>query len=141
PTQDFVYFDGNREDINRRHLWKTSVTEANPIAVTAGEGIEMFPAFGGNDLYCFRAGYNVSKMLARVDESRRSFAVVNPVKLVTFSGYGFVKPEAVTFKASDGAVIHGQLFINRSVPGKRAAVVYMHGGPVRQMVLGVQYSE
>lgn len=140
-TQDFVYFDGNREDINRRHLWKTSVTMGSPVAITVGEGIEMFPAFAGNDLYCFRSTYNASKMLARLDESRKAFAVVNPVKLTAFSGSAFVKPEPVTFKAADGTIIHGQLFINRSVPGKRAAVVYMHGGPIRQMLLGFHYSD
>ncbi|MCE2957501.1 MAG: prolyl oligopeptidase family serine peptidase [Bacteroidota bacterium] len=141
PAQDFVYFDGNREDINRRHLWKTSVSLGTPVAVTTGEGIEMFPAFGGNDLYCFRAAYNASKTLARVDETRKAFAVLNPAKLTTFSASGFVKPEAVVFKAADGTTIHGQLFINRTVPGKRAAVVYMHGGPIRQMLLGFHYSD
>lgn len=66
---------------------------------------------------------------------------MNPVKLTAFSGSAFVKPEPVTFKAADGTIIHGQLFINRSVPGKRAAVVYMHGGPIRQMLLGFHYSD
>ncbi len=141
PAQNFVYFDGNREDINRRHLWKTSVTQGNPVAVTIGEGIEMFPAFGGNELFCFRSNYNASLMLARVDENRRAFAVVNPVKLVTFSSTSFVKPEAVTFKAADGTTVHGQLFINRNVQGKQAGVVFMHGGPIRQMLLGFHYSD
>jgi dipeptidyl aminopeptidase/acylaminoacyl peptidase len=80
-------------------------------------------------------------MLARVDETRKAFAVLNPAKLTTFSASGFVKPEAVVFKAADGTTIHGQLFINRTVPGKRAAVVYMHGGPIRQMLLGFHYSD
>ncbi|MFM7859793.1 MAG: DPP IV N-terminal domain-containing protein, partial [Flammeovirgaceae bacterium] len=141
PAQDFVYFDGNREDINRRHLWKTSVTNGNPTAVTRGEGIEMFPTFAGTELYCFRSTYNASKMLARVDEARKAFSVVNPLKMNTFSGVGFIKPEAVTFKAADGTIIHGQLFINRGLPGKRAALVYMHGGPIRQMLLGFHYSD
>ncbi|MCA6432054.1 MAG: PD40 domain-containing protein, partial [Cytophagales bacterium] len=49
PTGQNIYFDGNREDINRRHIWKSSVLNANPSAVTAGEGIEMYPTFAGNE--------------------------------------------------------------------------------------------
>jgi len=54
-----IYFDGNREDINRRHIWKSSVKDGNPTAITSGEGIEMFPAFGGINLYCIRSPLTV----------------------------------------------------------------------------------
>ncbi len=136
-----IYFDGNREDINRRHIWKSSVTSGNPIAITAGEGIEMFPTLAGNDLYCFRSTATTSKMLVRVEETKKLTIQVNPLKLPAFNPSHFVKPEAVTFKAADGTLIHGQLFINRSIAGKRAAILYMHGGPMRQMLLGFHYSD
>jgi dipeptidyl aminopeptidase/acylaminoacyl peptidase len=136
-----IYFDGNREDINRRHIWKSSVSAGNPTAVTSGEGIDMFPAFGGNELFCFKSTANSSKMLARIDESKKVAVQVFPQKMAAFNPTQFVKPEAVTFKAADGTVIHGQLFINRSVAGKRAGLLYLHGGPIRQMLLGFHYSE
>jgi dipeptidyl aminopeptidase/acylaminoacyl peptidase len=136
-----IYFDGNREDINRRHIWKSSIVNAGPLAVTTGEGIEMFPAFAGNELYCFKSTSNTSKMLARVDEGKKVAVQVFPQKLPAYNPAQFVKPEAVTFKAADGTLIHGQLFVNRSVPGKRAGIVYMHGGPIRQMLLGFHYSD
>ena len=136
-----IYFDGNREDINRRHIWKSSVATGNPIPVTAGEGIEMFPAVGGNELYCFKSTFNSSKVLARIDEVKKVAVQVYPQKMAAFSPTQFVNPEAVTFKAADGTLIHGQLFINRSVSGKRAGILYMHGGPVRQMLLGYHYSD
>lgn len=140
-TGQSIYFDGNREDIDRRHLWKSSVSTGNPTSVTVGEGIEMYPAFGGNELYCFRSTANTGKMLVRVDETRKATAQINNPKLPAFVPSMFVKPEQVIFKAADGTIIHGQLFINRNVTGKRAAVVYMHGGPTRQMLLGFHYSE
>ena len=140
-TGQSIYFDGNREDIDRRHLWKSSVSTGNPTSVTVGESIEMYPAFGGNELYCFRSTGNTGKMLVRVDETRKATAQINNPKLPAFVPSMFVKPEQVIFKAADGTVIHGQLFINRNVTGKRAAVVYMHGGPTRQMLLGFHYSE
>lgn len=136
-----IFFGGNREDINRRHIWKANVLDGNPMAVTSGEGIEMYPAFAGSDLYCFRSTTNTSMMLVRVDPEKKVTAQVYPQKLASFYSADFVKPEAVTFKAADGTTIHGQLFINRAVTGKRAGIVFMHGGPIRQMLLGFHYSD
>jgi dipeptidyl aminopeptidase/acylaminoacyl peptidase len=48
---------------------------------------------------------------------------------------GFVAPEPVVFRAADGVEVHGQLFRGRG-SGKRPALVYVHGGPRRQMLLG-----
>ncbi len=141
PTGQFIYFDGNLNDINRRHIWKSNVNSANPVAVTTGEGIEMYPSFAGKDLYAFKSASNSSKALVRIDETKSSVAQVYPQKLLIFSPTVFVKPEQVIFKAADGTVIHGQLFINRSITGKRPGVVYMHGGPKRQMLLGFHYSD
>jgi dipeptidyl aminopeptidase/acylaminoacyl peptidase len=140
-TGKFIYFDGNRTDINRRHIWKVDVTAGNPTAVTSGEGIEMYPAFAGNVLYAFRSTSNTSKTLVRVDEVAKATVPVNPQKLTTFSSAVFVKPEAVLLKAADGTTVHAQLFINRNSTGKRPGIVFMHGGPIRQMLLGFHYSD
>jgi len=140
-AQKFIYFDGNREDIDRRHIWKSDVTVGSPVAVTSGEGIEMYPTLAGNVLYAFRSTANTSKTLVRIDETTRSMVPVYGQKLVTFSPTGFVKPEQVIFKAADGTTLHGQLFINRSLSSVRPGIVFMHGGPIRQMLLGFHYSD
>lgn len=136
-----IYFDGNRTDINRRHIWKVDVTTGTPAAVTSGEGIEMYPALVGNVLYAFRSTANSSKTLIRIDETTKSMVPVYGQKLPGFSPTAFVKPEPVVFKAADGTTIHGQLFINRNATGKRPGLVFMHGGPIRQMLLGFHYSD
>lgn len=141
PAAKFVYFDGNREDIDRRHIWKTEVTGGNPIAVTAGENIEMYPAFSGSVLYAFRTTVNSAKVLVRVDELTKTIVPVSNHKSTTFNNAGFVKPEQVILKAADGTTIHGQLFIDRTKSGKRPGVVFMHGGSHRQMLLGFHYMD
>jgi dipeptidyl aminopeptidase/acylaminoacyl peptidase len=141
PTGKFIYFDGNRDDIDRRHIWKSEITTGAPVAVTAGEGIEMYPAFAGSTLYAFRSTTNTSKMLVHVDEASKQTAPVYVPKLATFSTKDFVKPEQVILKAADGTTVHAQLFINRAATGKRPGIVFMHGGPVRQMLLGFHYSD
>jgi dipeptidyl aminopeptidase/acylaminoacyl peptidase len=52
-----------------------------------------------------------------------------------------VVPQLVMTKAPDGLAIHNQLFVPKNLqPGeKRPAVVFVHGGPVRQMLLGYHY--
>jgi dipeptidyl aminopeptidase/acylaminoacyl peptidase len=53
-----------------------------------------------------------------------------------------IVPRAVTYRASDGLEIHAQLFDARpNVAGRRPAVVFVHGGPPRQMLLGWHYSD
>ena len=51
-----------------------------------------------------------------------------------------VQPRAVTFTAPDGLVIHGQLFDARSSAPK-PGVIFVHGGPPRQMLLGWHYMD
>jgi N-acyl-D-amino-acid deacylase len=49
-----------------------------------------------------------------------------------------IKPQQVIFKAADGLDIHGQLFLpSNAKPGEKLpAVIFSHGGPMRQMLLG-----
>ena len=47
-----------------------------------------------------------------------------------------VVAEQVTFRASDGVEAHGQLFRPAGGPARKPAIVYIHGGGPRQMLLG-----
>ena len=48
-------------------------------------------------------------------------------------------PKQVTFKSSDGLTIHGQLFVPKNQTGRGPALIFTHGGPSRQMLLGFHY--
>ncbi len=52
-----------------------------------------------------------------------------------------VIPKQVVFKSADGLTLHGQLFLPRNSNGKVPGVVFMHGGPIRQMMLGFHYMD
>ena len=57
-----------------------------------------------------------------------------------FPASSLVVPQPVLFKSADGWEIHGQLFLPAAKPSsKMPAVIFMHGGPVRQMLLGWHY--
>ncbi|MFN8341937.1 MAG: prolyl oligopeptidase family serine peptidase [Cyclobacteriaceae bacterium] len=136
-----VYFDGNIGDIDRRHIGSVAVAGGTPVAVTTGEGIEMSPMVAGNTLYAFQSTTIRNKSLVTIDKMGEKIHPISPASLSVPGSRAFVKPEAITFKAADGTLIHGQLFINRAVAGKRPGLVFMHGGPIRQMLLGFHYSD
>ena len=50
-------------------------------------------------------------------------------------------PTNVTLKADDGVEFHNQLFLPKNMkPGeKHPALIFVHGGPPRQMLLGWHY--
>ena len=56
-----------------------------------------------------------------------------------FPAAKLVVPEQVVFKAADGLEIHGQLFKPANASGKSPAIIFTHGGPQRQMLLGWHY--
>src|SRR5207302_3887554 len=58
-----------------------------------------------------------------------------------FPSTELITPEPVTFKASDGLEIHGQLFKTAGGEPRRPTLVYVHGGPPRQMLLGWHYMD
>src|SRR4029079_12572034 len=55
-----------------------------------------------------------------------------PTKLVT--------PAKVVLKSPDGVEFHSQVF-NPGGTSKNPAIIYVHGGPPRQMLLGWNYSD
>jgi dipeptidyl aminopeptidase/acylaminoacyl peptidase len=58
-----------------------------------------------------------------------------------FPANQLVVPKQVVFKSEDGLDVHGQLFVPSSARGHAPALIFMHGGPVRQMMLGFHYMD
>jgi dipeptidyl aminopeptidase/acylaminoacyl peptidase len=58
-----------------------------------------------------------------------------------FPSASLVTPKQVIFDSDDGVTLHGQLFLPRNANGKVPSLVFMHGGPIRQMLLGFHYMD
>ena len=56
-----------------------------------------------------------------------------------FPSKQMVVPKQVTFKSEDGFEIHGQLFVPAGRTQAGPAVLFSHGGSMRQMMLGFHY--
>jgi dipeptidyl aminopeptidase/acylaminoacyl peptidase len=119
---------GNQGDLDRRHIWRRPLSGGAPEQVTRGRGIEHAPVLGGTALAV------IASDVSRPAHPALAEGGLKPFKPPAAAS-GFVAPEPVTFRAGDGVEVHGQLFRARGA-GKRPAVVYVHGGPRRQMLLG-----
>src|SRR2546430_16835489 len=58
-----------------------------------------------------------------------------------FPEAALVEPQPVLVSASDGVIVHGQLFLPRNLRAgeRRPAVIFFHGGSRREMLLGWHY--
>ncbi len=142
PDKTFVVFSTNKNDVDRRHLWRVNVGGGAPEQITKGDGVEMYPALfdNGRQIAFFHSTARdpFLPFMASLDGS--SMKPLAPQALPRdFPSAKLVVPEQVIFKAADGWEIHGQLFKPASASGKLPALVFMHGGPSRQMLLGWHY--
>ena len=134
------------DDIDRRHIVAVPVDRAAPRVLTPGTGLEWTPVVLGDLRTVAFIGATAQRPpLPAVMPMAGGAATPIAAERVPadFPAAQLVTPRAVTYKAEDGTVVHAQLFEPPSVgaPAKRPAVVYVHGGPPRQMLVGWHYSD
>jgi dipeptidyl aminopeptidase/acylaminoacyl peptidase len=140
-----IIYDANtgatKDDLERRHLYVVAADKGAPVPVTSGEGIETYPVgIAGGAVAFIAAGAKAPPqvMMAHLDgQDRKSLATGAAANYPVDS---LVVPKAVTFTAADGLTIHGDLFESPG-GGAKPAVIYVHGGPPRQMLLGWSYMD
>ena len=148
PDKKFLLFASNagrnKDDLDRRHIGRVPVDEAKMEILTEGVGIESTPVFTNN---------GASFLMLSATAQRPTLAAVmsfgsEKIQLIgenliprNFPTNGMIIPEHVEFKAPDGKPIYGQLFQPNNISGKNPAVLFIHGGPRRQMLLGWHYMD
>ena len=144
-----LYYCTNAKDIERRHIWSVPIAGGTPRQITRGEGIETYPAplASGKMLATLSADWKMPQSVGlwrvSVETSAEAQKVIFPASYGAFPMAAHVKPELVLTKAPDGLEIKNQLFLPKNLkPGeRRPAIVFVHGGPVRQMLLGYHYMQ
>ncbi|MFO7866538.1 MAG: prolyl oligopeptidase family serine peptidase [Candidatus Aminicenantes bacterium] len=140
PDKKTIVFSSNSGDLDRRHLWKVNVSGGTPEILTPGEGIEWSPVMtsSGKDIVFLCSTAIQPAAPAVLAEGRKIKLIAPDLIPERFPEPSLVTPRKITFTAPDGWTIHGQLFMPREIKGKREhpAVIFMHGGPIRQMLLG-----
>lgn len=145
PPGDAVAYAANtgsdRLDIDRRHIFvATSKSAAIPIE-SDPRTMESSPRITGDKNWLF---------FMRHDAQNPPWPCVAPIgggptrelapasRVAKFSN--LIEPKQVIFR-SGRFEIHGQLFEKPGGPAQKPAVIFVHGGPTRQMLLGWHYMD
>ncbi len=127
PDGRSLLFVGNVAEPDRHRLWRAAPGET-ARRVTRSPGIESYPAIAGRAVALIATDEDSPAYVALATPAGRP---LRPYETLA----GAVLPTAITFRAVDGVLVHGQLFQGRGA-GPRPALVFVHGGPRRQMLTG-----
>ncbi len=138
-----LYYATNANDIEHRHIWAVPTSGGAPRQVSTG-AIETNPAplpSGNVAVLYFDAKQPAS--IGIVPRNGGKARIVFPDLPAEFPVAAHVVPEIVMTTAEDGLEIHNQLFLPADMRRgeKRPAMIFVHGGPVRQMLPGYHYMQ
>jgi len=143
-----VFFNSNCGDVDRRHVWVVGIDGAGLAQLTgkkARNGVEWNPVVLSNERDLFYVGSDAthpSRVFHAALSSDGATTEISPTSWEQgFPADKLVAPQQVTFHSADGLEIHGQLFLPKELKSgeKRPALIFVHGGPMRQMLLGWHY--
>jgi dipeptidyl aminopeptidase/acylaminoacyl peptidase len=140
PDLQTIYYTANSGqtsgDDDRRHVFRVSASGGASTAVTRGEDSEWWPAATNAGVAYVQAGPRVPMTIAHNGRTLNAAQIPED-----FPTADLVVPREVSFHASDGTLVHGQLFSSAGGPAKKPAVLFVHGGPPRQMLLTWHYMD
>jgi dipeptidyl aminopeptidase/acylaminoacyl peptidase len=145
PDSSSVLYNSNCGDIDRRHLWRIHLPDGASQQLTRGDSLEWAGVFVGdaNSIAFLRsdARHFGSPFTQAATPTAVATALLDATSFNDFPANSLVTPQPVVFKSADGLEIHAQLFLPRTLrPGeKRPALLFLHGGPMRQMLPGWHY--
>jgi len=147
-------------DIERRHVGMVSVDKPDMEVMTPGKGLEWAPVLTGDSRTLAFISASPQRpplpaVMKLAENPQKNFTVLCADRIpADFPQGRLVTPRPVTFRAADGVIVHADLFEPAdgdgasgagtgagAKGGRRPAIVYVHGGPPRQMLLGWHYSD
>jgi len=132
-------------DLERRHAAKVSVDKPDMQVITQGAGLEWQPVLtgDGNTLAVISATAQRPPLPAVISLKNNPSAKMDLIGIDLipndFPLNKYVTPKQVIFKSPDGLSIHADLFEPTDGAAKHPAILFVHGGPPRQMLLGWHY--
>jgi dipeptidyl aminopeptidase/acylaminoacyl peptidase len=143
----FMIFSTNtgkeKDDLDRRHLARVPVDQPAMEMLTTGTGLESSPVVLNDDqvfmLYATAQQPNLPGIVSLKTKKIKGIApqLIPPA----FPGGKLITPKSVQFKAADGKTVYGQLFEPKNGQAKKPAILFIHGGPQRQMLLGWHFGD
>ena len=148
PDNDTLLYTSNKGDVERRHIsqFPLNALDQKPersgfrSELTEGKTIEWNPLMlaDGKTIVSFGSSATSPAMPYHITESGRQMIAASALPK-NFPSWQLVEPQQVNFKSEDGLDVHGQLFVPRNHAARAPALIFVHGGPPRQMMLGFHY--
>jgi dipeptidyl aminopeptidase/acylaminoacyl peptidase len=142
-----LFYATNATDIEKRHIWAVPVAGGTPVRISTDDAVEVSPTplASGKSLAVLYFGPRTPASIGIVPVTGGDTKVVFPTAamLKDFPAAAHVEPQIVITHAADGLEVHNQLFLPKDLkPGeKRPAIVFVHGGPSRQMLPAYHYMQ
>ncbi|HET9836583.1 MAG TPA: prolyl oligopeptidase family serine peptidase, partial [Candidatus Angelobacter sp.] len=146
-----LLYTSNNGDVERRHIVEAKLDAFDPsqkpvmvswqFRVTWGATVEWHPVMlaDGKTIVCFGSSATSPAMPYQITELNKRKMVAAQALPKDFPSAQLVEPQTVTFKSDDGLDIHGQLFVPRNRAASGPALIFVHGGPPRQMMPAFHY--
>lgn len=147
PDGEWIFFAGNtgpdKFDIDRRHVVRVPVDKADMEVLTPGIGLEWSPVITGDGsaVAMISATAQRPPLPAIISLDKKETKLLAQDHIPASYPQNLVTSKQVLFKSPDGSTVHAQLFEPAGGPAKKPAIIYIHGGPPRQMLLGWHYSD
>jgi dipeptidyl aminopeptidase/acylaminoacyl peptidase len=140
PDRKTIVYSSNQNDIDRRHVWRVSVAGGSPEELTHGIGIETAPVVASDNqtVAVLHSDARIPIRPAVVGSDGQIHDLAPQTIPASFPTASIVTPQQIIYDSTDGMQIHGQLFLpaDNSNCVRHPAVVFVHGGSQRQMLLG-----
>jgi len=133
-----IVYSSNQGDIDHRHIWELTGRSNEPRQLTRGPTIEDNPVVTSDgQVVTLHGDWRKPIEPALLAGPNRLVELAPQVFPADFPDARFVEPKQVVFDSPDGLKIHGQLFMPPAGhPVRGPAILFFHGGPTRQMLLG-----
>ncbi len=139
PDRKRFAYSSTQDDSDRMHIWAVDAEHGSAVRIAPqSHAIEDFPQFGADGaLFAVQSDGNQPVHPVALSAEGRWRRLVPEAIPSSFPSSSLVMPQVVTFPAKDGQETHAQLFLPHETNSQpRPAILFFHGGPQRQMLLG-----
>ena len=145
PDGKTLYYCTNAGDIEKRHIWAVPTRGGTPARISTGSDVETYPLplASGKQIAVLSFGARQPASVGLVAAKGGATRIIFPTLSKNFPAAEHVVPEVVIVKSPDGLETHDQLFLPKDLkPGeRRPAMIFVHGGPRRQMLPAYHYMQ
>ena len=125
-------------DDDRRHSFRVDVATGEIAPLASGASSEWQPVGLADNAAAYDRATAQQPPLVTISSNGAQRALDANLLSADFPSAQLVTPKEVSFRAADGWLIHGQVFLPRG-GGRHPGVIFVHGGPPRQMMLTWHY--